>query len=1102
MPDDASRRHDAASAPEDSRAADATDDRSATVERFARDLWNHRTALASALETQRGDELTEREALLAAQRILDRVVFLCFLLEGGVVVRIDESRTVLPGEPGEILETVVRGREDVLGTLGTDISDRLTSRERDELSLTESRSLYVPYLGGDPFRSITEETVAGDRVDSVTELVVSGFDWDGLVTDLVEYDWRLDDRDAGDPTRDSDAADRDAGHPTRDSDTAGGDADDTLTPAILGYVYERFVVAMSEAGDDVPLRDLDPDARDGHPSSGNAAVGAYYTGEAVTDFTARRALWEALREKIDADRARGRAPDALGELYRPAEEQRREIEGEQRDGFDVLVEAHGDDPAVLAYVDDKLRTLTVCDPAVGSGSFALAVANTLLEWRSTCAPEADEYALRRQIVAENVFGVDVLAGAAVICRLRLWLWTLSAAPVELRRGASVETRRAIPPAPDVAFDVRTGNSLLGFARPAALDGDRIADGASASALRDYAETVRAHRGDDASDPAVRRELRTRHDELRRAFDARYAAAQREPATDPPRVEDHVDDAAAARASIEAGSVSTTLCVAVADGIPDAIERSLVELGFTTYTYKARLPDPSLSTAERERIFERLQSHFDDPDAWTVFVEREYVGDDFAPDGLDALHWPLAFPAVFLDDGGFDVVVGNPPYGASVSPEAAPLLHSERNYECQGASDTCEWFYERALDLVHGGGVVSFVVSKSVAFYSSWSDVREKLLSETEFTHVFDVGLGFDGVNLETVAIVQTVRHDGAEPESTPTVHRSRDRRRPAGNRPVHLGWVDQRFMRDSETIIFRPISEAQSDVLGRILSRERRLGDVMSSDDTTRQLYVPDREKASLGEGTDAYVDANPSVRPYHLADVWHADLSDYREEVNAYAVPRVMLKVLRGSRLRAWLDPAGELVGTEKLVNVPMADSGPAEIAFVYAALNHPCVSFYLQKAVFSETTETARVMDGHYSAPIPIPAPPTEIRDAVAQLAWTLTLAKQLAHDADRDIAATATRVNAGLDALVAGLYLDDHHDRLRSWTADLHDRGPPRSEVRDTFESFYTARFAERDGRPERHWDDVEAIAGTTAAVTERWETDAVLESPEMCVVRRVL
>lgn len=309
-------------------------------------------------------------------------------------------------------------------------------------------------------------------------------------------------------------------------------------------------------------------------------------------------------------------------------------------------------------------------------------------------------------------------------------------------------------------------------------------------------------------------------------------------------------------------------------------------------------------------------------------------------------------------------------------------------------------------------------------------------------------------------------------------------------------------MLDSNTIIFRPITDDQSDVLERLRSRDRRLGDVMSTDDTTRQLYIPDRQKETLAPGDDHYINKNPWVREFYLEDIWHTDLGDYRDAVEQYAVPRVMLKVLRGTRLRAWIDADGEVVGTEKLVNVPLEDSTPTEIAFVYTALNHPCASFYLQKAIFSETTESARVMDGHYSGPIPIPSPSPAAETTVAYLSWTLTLARQLDHDSDRPLSERVKTLQTALDAILGALYLDVHTERVSRWCATASAETDEIERVQELFDRFYTERFATRNGTPEQYWDAIETAVDTAVDTVSRWETERISNAPEMAVVEDVL
>ncbi|MFC4544043.1 Eco57I restriction-modification methylase domain-containing protein [Halosolutus amylolyticus] len=1067
-------------------------DRSDVVDRVAGDLHVERTRLARALTI---DDATERERRLAAQRLLDRLLYCYVLVAGGVVVPVDDDGAPAPEGPGPVLRTIVRERDDVPAALRA-IVETLHAPDREHLQVTESCRLRVPFLGRDDGRSAGRGPGAGEST-----VRVDGFDWDGLLDRLEPYDWRLSDGPWA------------AGHvslPEPDRPVTG-----TVTPAVLGDCGERF----AGRGRDADRPNESDAARAGTQTDGTDELGAYYTDDRIADFVARRACWGALRVAIDEDLAAGTAPETLEStpLYRPTHDRRPEIEAAQRDGFDALYEVHGDDEDVLAYVDARLRDLTVCDPAVGSGSFVLAAANVLFEWRSMCRPAADAATLRREIVADTVFGVDLRGDVAARCRRRLRCWVLAATPLA--------DRSTPPPLSTREIGIRSGNSLLGITDPGAVT-EPVPDG----------DTETAPDGEGPS----RRTLAERYDAVRAELDERYAESRRDPETGSPlRFEDHVDTARAAWDSLRTGTAATTtLCVEVPAGIPGDLDAALNAVGFTTYTYRARLErpfaEPELEPDDIVDLFALLDDRVGDRDAWSIVVEREYAGVDFAPDGLDACHWPLEFPAVF-ESSGFDVVVSNPPYGAELEPEAEPLVKHSGAYACQGASDTCEWFVERMLELAGENGTVAAVVPKSLAFYGSWSDVRERLLAETTLEHVLDVGLGFAGVTLETIALVAT-RADGDVAERDradrgrsigPTIHRSRDPRQPTANEPISLGRVPRRYVTETGTIVFRPITDDQRAVLDRILAADRRLGEVMTSEETTRQLYVPDDEKATLETGSDPYVEKVPWVGPYHLQRLRYADLSEYADAIERYAVPRVMLKVLRGSRLRAWLDPIGALVGTEKLVNVPLTDREGREIAFVYAACNHPLASFCLQKTIFSETTETARVLDGQYSCPIPIPDPGRETEAAVARLAWALTLARQLAVDRERGaIDATAggaaqrfeavpvdgddrdqalddvaDDLERALEALVAACYLDREDLRDR-WTSALDRRGPDTSMVETLFDAFYVERYAKRKGRLDDRWPAIRDVLGETVAVTDDWAVDRIDESHELAVVRDVL
>jgi len=994
------------------------------VDRFYRELWDHRSDLASSITTKSGYTLSKQEELLSAQRIIDRMIFLYFLVERGVVIPLNDSKEMVPGKTDRVFTTLVNEHDDFWTLLQTIFFERLNSKNTNDVKFTGSYWLHVPYLNGGLFQPEDLETENGEIISEHDELVVEDFDWEALISELNEYNWLLDGLEGTDED---------------EADTVGN-----LTPAVLGYIYEKFVISVSKVGDDVRLSDLDPSKRDDLLSEGNSEVGAYYTGEDITDFKARRALWEGLLKKIDEDIEEEEIPTELDpdDLYRAGEQQTEAIESDQKDGFDVLYEDYSTSQRVLEYLDSKLQELRVCDPAVGSGSFALAVANTLFEWRAMCRPNTDEYVLRREIIAQNIFGVDILEGATEICKLRLWLWLISATPVDTTEGSTVDYREEIPPLPDITFNIRTGNSLIGFTDTSAVtDQQHTLDSSEMrEELKQYGKDVSNYTRSDNPTKERKRELDKRHNELKESLDEWYAGAQSDTNNKRLSMRDHVDDVSTAWTSLNASpQSSTTFSINIPDGIPDEIDEYLEREGFTTYKYKARLDSPTLDKQGVAEIFNRLQNHFSSPEDWSVLVEREYAKQDFGKDELDACHWPLEFPQVFLSNGGFDVIISNPPYGASISGKEEPLVKSGSNYHCQGANDSCEWFYERALDLVHSKGVVSYIVSKSVTFYSSWSDIREKIINETEFKHIFDVGLGFVGVKLETVAIIHTL--DGSPGKGTPTIHRSRNTRSTTANQPVYLGWASQNAMQESGTIVLNPFTTEDKKIVSAFEAcsefkqywRQRPF----------RGVYILGNDRQHIIEGETPFIDDNPALQRYYLDSdgVRYIDLDNLTQSNQRSArktrQPRLLFKVLRGSRVIVYKDETGRFVSTGDIVNAPVeTDETPHTLSTLYAILNSPAVSYHVHKLVYNESTETARNLDAPYIEKIPIPTISTEQSDTLTKIADYALFLNQYSSDSkpDSETDELAEFFGRLCDAMTASLYFDLSHTGIEEIWGDL--------------------------------------------------------------------
>ena len=120
-----------------------------------------------------------------------------------------------------------------------------------------------------------------------------------------------------------------------------------------------------------------------------------------------------------------------------------------------------------------------------------------------------------------------------------------------------------------------------------------------------------------------------------------------------------------------------------------------------------------------------------------------VGDSLIEDSnfayLDhAFTWETAFPEIFAE-GGFDVVLGNPPYvRQELISDLKPYL--QRRFESyHGVADLFCYFYERGLRLLKPGGRLGYISSNTFFKTGSGKPLREYLLKEATIESVVDFG---------------------------------------------------------------------------------------------------------------------------------------------------------------------------------------------------------------------------------------------------------------------------------------------------------------------------------------------------------------------------
>ena len=98
----------------------------------------------------------------------------------------------------------------------------------------------------------------------------------------------------------------------------------------------------------------------------------------------------------------------------------------------------------------KLLNVKICDPAIGSGAFPMGLLRQLYLCQCAIHPELEEKnaaEIKRHIIQNNIYGVDIEKGAVDIARLRFWLSLI----------VDEETPRFLP---NLDFKIMQGNSLL------------------------------------------------------------------------------------------------------------------------------------------------------------------------------------------------------------------------------------------------------------------------------------------------------------------------------------------------------------------------------------------------------------------------------------------------------------------------------------------------------------------------------------------------------------------------------------------------------------------------------------------------------------------
>ncbi len=555
----------------------------------------------------------------------------------------------------------------------------------------------VPYLNGGIFQQHEVEQRHGKTIqipDAAFQRVFDFFD---------EYQWHLDDR------------------PLRD--------DREINPDVLGYIFEKYI--------------------------NQKQMGAYYTQEDITGYIARNtilpylldrvrqtcpeafagenAIWTALATDPDryiyeavrkgcnlplppeiaagVDDVRRRelwntpTPDDYAlptEIWRETVARRRRYAelraklaaGEiaavndlitynldiQQFAQDVIESA--EDAGFLWAFWRALNAVSVLDPTCGSGAFLFAALNILEPLYTACLERMETfvreweaagrarsghfkdfsevlarvvqhpnltYFVLKSIVVNNLYGVDIMAEAVEIAKLRLFL----------KLTAQIERAADIEPLPDIDFNIRAGNTLVGFATYAEVEHAVYQEGAQMKLML----------GDN---PMVAIEEKAQDvNRLYQRFREQQTALGGEVTP---------DDKAELRKRL--------------DVLTDELDHYLAK----EYGVDSDLPMDFYAWRERHQPF----------------------------------HWFVEFYGI-MHEGGFDVIIGNPPYVELNAMKEYEIL----SYSCEKAGNLYALVIERCYSLSSVVGRQGYIVPVSSISTDRYESLQRLLSEHTIHYSSFD-----------------------------------------------------------------------------------------------------------------------------------------------------------------------------------------------------------------------------------------------------------------------------------------------------------------------------------------------------------------------------
>ncbi|GAA9582108.1 class I SAM-dependent DNA methyltransferase [Helicobacter pylori] len=402
-----------------------------------------------------------------------------------------------------------------------------------------------------------------------------------------------------------------------------------------------------------------------------------------------------------------------------------------------------------SYKEDKrkeylqvLLTLRICDPAVGSGHFLVSVLNEMvriayelgliasLPLDATLELENDEilikisnksfiytrpssekeqshhiqkelFELKKSIIENCLFGVDINPNSCEITKLRLWIELLKYSYYIFEEGKNTNALETLP---NIDINIKCGNSLIfNFPLNSKLTIGQTPEFARKlkTEIKEYKNSVMLYKEGLGEKTKILQNIAKLKSLITNYFIEQHQANKQLKESLKAFISEYGD---------EVFDLSTAFGMEML---------KIARLNNYRFTPTLESMKPSPIGVEANRLLIKIRECYE-------ILENLR--------NSKALEWRFEFPEVLNDEGdflGFDCIIGNPPYIRQEQiREIKPLLEKQYQDFYNSSADIYTYFFALAYHLLKEKGFNAFITSNKYARARYGAKLRELLLKKT------------------------------------------------------------------------------------------------------------------------------------------------------------------------------------------------------------------------------------------------------------------------------------------------------------------------------------------------------------------------------------